>query len=276
MRLLFKLKSVFLNGGAKYLSEIQIENLSKNFDDLLVLENISFKIFKNEFLCICGPTGCGKTTLLNIIAGFMPASSGLVLINQQTIDSRKHNLSFVFQEPSCLPWKNVLENVKMGLEIKRKVLKKKISEEEVDKIARDTIDLVGLRNFEYFYPNQISTGMKQMVVIARELAVNPTILLMDEPFGSLDAQTKSAFQKKLLDIWSKLRKTVLFVTHNIEEAVYLADRVIVLSNRPAKVTKTIIIDLKKPRNKLSSEFIKYREEIIDLLLSENTQVYQPV
>lgn len=255
------------------MSEIQIKNLTKRFNDFLVLDNINFEIFKNEFLCICGPTGCGKTTLLNIIAGFVPPSNGSVFMNQEAIDSRKHNLSFVFQEQSCLPWKNVLENVKLGLEIKKKVLKKKISDEEIDKIARDTINLVGLNKFETFFPNQISTGMKQMVVIARELAVNPAMLLMDEPFGSLDAQTKSALQKKLLEIWSKLRKTVLFVTHNIEEAVYLADRVIVLSKRPAKLIKTIRIDLKKPRNKLSPDFLKYREEIIELLKSEGPQIY---
>ena len=255
------------------MSEIQIKNLTKSFNDLLVLENINFEIFKNEFLCICGPTGCGKTTLLNIIAGFMPPTSGLVFMNQEAIDSRKHNLSFVFQEQSCLPWKNVLENVKLGLEIKKSVLKKNITEEEIDKIARDTIALVGLTKFETFFPNQISTGMKQMVVIARELAVNPSMLLMDEPFGSLDSQTKSVLQKKLLEIWSKLRKTVLFVTHNIEEAVYLADRVIVLSKRPAKILKTIRIDLKKPRNKLSPDFLKYREEIIRLLKSESSEVY---
>ena len=258
------------------MSEIQIKNLTKSFNDLLVLENINFEIFKNEFLCICGPTGCGKTTLLNIIAGFMPPTSGLVFMNQEAIDSRKHNLSFVFQEQSCLPWKNVLENVKLGLEIKKRVLKKNISEEEIDKIARDTLALVGLNKFETFFPNQISTGMKQMVVIARELAVNPAMLLMDEPFGSLDSQTKSALQKKLLEIWSKLRKTILFVTHNIEEAVYLADRVIVLSKRPAKLIKTIRIDLKKPRNKLSPDFLKYREEIIELLKSESPQIYQTV
>jgi ABC-type nitrate/sulfonate/bicarbonate transport system ATPase subunit len=255
------------------LSEVQIKNLTKSFNDLLVLENINFTLFKNEFLCICGPTGCGKTTLLNIIAGFIPATSGSVLMDQEAIDSRKHNLSFVFQEPSCLPWKNVLENVKLGLEIKKRTLKQKLSEEEINRTAKDAIGLVGLRKFENFFPNQISTGMKQMVVIARELAVNPTMLLMDEPFGSLDAQTKGFLQKKLLEIWSKLRKTVLFVTHNIEEAVYLADRVIILSKRPAKIIRTIRIDLRKPRNKLSPEFMKHREKITDLLKSESPAIF---
>jgi len=273
MKFLFKLKSDFLNGGTKSLSEVQIKNLTKSFNDLLVLENINFTIFKDEFLCICGPTGCGKTTLLNIIAGFIPATSGSVLMNKEPIDLRKHHLSFVFQGQSCLPWKNVLENVKFGLEIKKKVLKQKINEEEIDRKAKDSIELVGLRKFENFYPNQISTGMKQMVVIARELSVNPSILLMDEPFGSLDTQTKEFLQKKILEIWSKLRKTVLFVTHNIEEAVYLADRVIILSKRPSKIIKTFKINLKKPRNKLSPEFMKHREEITNLLKSESPKIF---
>ncbi|KPV61807.1 MAG: Trehalose/maltose import ATP-binding protein MalK [Candidatus Bathyarchaeota archaeon BA2] len=165
-----------------------------------------------------------------------------------------------------------MDNVKLSLEIKKKVLKLNISEEEIDKRVRETIDLVGLRGFENYFPHQISTGMKQRVAIARALAVDPDMLLMDEPFASLDAQTRWILHIKLLEIWSKLRKTVLFVTHNVEEAVYLADRVIVLSKRPAKVARTILIDLKRPRNKLSSDFIKYREEIIDVLRTQIPEI----
>jgi len=250
------------------LSKVDVKNLTKSFDNLLVLDDISFSLYENEFLCICGPTGCGKTTLLNIITGFIPATSGSVLLGDESIDPRKHNISFVFQESSCLPWRNLLDNVRLSLEIKKTVLKLNISEEEINKRVREIIDLVGLRGFENYFPHQISTGMKQRVAVARALAVNPDMLLMDEPFGSLDAQTRWILHIKLLEIWSKLRKTVLFVTHNVEEAVYLADRVIILSKRPAKVIRTIQIDLKRPRNKLSSNFIKYREEIIDVLKTE--------
>ena len=256
------------------MSNVEVKNLTKSFENLLVLENVNFTLFENEFLCVCGPTGCGKTTLLNIIAGFIPATSGSVLMGKQPIDPRKHNISFVFQEPSCLPWRNVLDNVRLSLEIKKKVLKQNINEEEIKKRARDIIDLVGLRKFENYSPSQISTGMKQMVAIARALAVSPSLLLMDEPFGSLDSQTKWMLHIKLLDIWLKLRQTILFVTHNIEEAVYLADRVIILSKRPANVIRTISIDLKRPRNKLSLDFIKYREEIIDVLKSEVPETLQ--
>ncbi len=254
------------------MSKVEVKNLTKSFDDLLVLDDISFSLYENEFLCICGPTGCGKTTLLNIMTGLIPPTKGSVLLGDEPIDPRKHNISFVFQEPSCLPWRTLLDNVKLSLEIKKKVLKLNISEEEIDKRVRETIDLVGLRGFENYFPHQISTGMKQRVAIARALAVDPDMLLMDEPFASLDAQTRWILHIKLLEIWSKLRKTVLFVTHNVEEAVYLADRVIVLSKRPAKVARTILIDLKRPRNKLSSDFIKYREEIIDVLRTQIPEI----
>jgi len=250
------------------LSKVEVKNLTKSFGNLLVLDNISFSLYENEFLCICGPTGCGKTTLLNIIAGFIPPTSGSVLLDDEPIDPRKHNISFVFQEPSCLPWRNLLDNVRLSLEIKKTVLKLNILEEEINRRVKEIIDLVGLKGFENFFPHQISTGMKQRIAIARALAVDPDMLLMDEPFASLDAQTMWILHIKLLEIWSKLKKTVLFVTHNVEEAVYLADRVIILSKRPAKVIKTIKIDLKRPRNKLSSNFIKYREEIIDVLRTE--------
>ena len=254
------------------MSKVEVKNLTKSFDDLLVLDDISFSLYENEFLCICGPTGCGKTTLLNLITGLIPPTKGSVLLGDEPIDPRKHNISFVFQEPSCLPWRTLLDNVKLSLEIKKKVLKLNISEEEIDKRVRETIDLVGLRGFENYFPHQISTGMKQRVAIARALAVDPDMLLMDEPFASLDAQTRWILHIKLLEIWSKLRKTVLFVTHNVEEAVYLADRVIVLSKRPAKIVRAILIDLKRPRNKLSSDFIKYREEIIDVLRTQIPEI----
>jgi len=254
------------------LSKVEVKNLTKSFGNLLVLDDVSFSLYENEFLCICGPTGCGKTTLLNIVAGFIPPTSGSVLLGDEPVNPRKHNISFVFQEPSCLPWRNLWDNVNLSLEIKKTSLKLNISQEEISRRVRETIDLVGLKGFENYFPHQISTGMKQRVAIARALAVSPDMLLMDEPFASLDAQTRWILHRKLLEIWSKLRKAVLFVTHNVEEAVYLADRVIILSKRPAKVIKIIQINLKRPRNKLSPDFIKYREEIIDVLRTEVPEI----
>ncbi len=265
MRFLYELKKIFLNGERWQLSRITIKNLTKYFGDLFVLDDISFSLNENEFLCICGPTGCGKTTLLNILAGFIPATNGLAMFGDLALNPQEHNISFVFQEPSCLPWKNVLANVKFGLEIKNNFFKLNINEKEINEKTEEIINLVGLRDFKHYFPNQLSTGMKQMVAIARELAVNPDLLLMDEPFSALDAQTRWMLHIKLLEIWSKLKKTVLFVTHNVEEAVYLADRIIILSKRPAQIIETINIELERPRNKLSPEFIKYREGIIDLL-----------
>ncbi len=246
--------------------KIQVKNVTKRFGDLLVLDNVSFSVYENEFLCICGPTGCGKTTLLNIIAGLISATdSAPILIDGEPINPQKHNISFVFQEPSCLPWRNVRGNIKFGLEIKKAVLKQGISENEIEEKIRRIINLVGLDEFEEYYPHQISGGMKQRVSIAQAFVTAPDLLLMDEPFGYLDAQTRYYMEKEVLRIWRKLKRTVIFVTHNIEEAVYLAERAVVLTELPAHVKAVIPIDLPRPREYTDSEFVKIRRRITDLV-----------
>lgn len=246
--------------------KIQVKNLIKRFGDLLVLDKVSFSVYENEFLCICGPTGCGKTTLLNIIAGLIPATdSAPILIDGEPINPQRHNISFVFQEPSCLSWRNVRDNVKFGLEIKKAVLKQGISENEIKEKVRRIINLVGLDEFEEYYPHQISGGMKQRVAIAQAFVTDPDLLLMDEPFGYLDVQTRYYMEKEVLRIWRKLKRTVIFVTHNIEEAIYLAERIVVLTELPAHVKAVIPIDLPRPREYTDPEFVKIRRRITNLV-----------
>jgi len=246
--------------------KIQVKNLIKRFGDLLVLDKVSFSVYENEFLCICGPTGCGKTTLLNIIAGLIPATdSAPILIDGEPINPQRHNISFVFQEPSCLPWRNVRDNIKFGLEIKKEVLKQNMTENEIEEKVSRIINLVGLDEFEEYYPHQISGGMKQRVAIAQAFVTDPDLLLMDEPFGYLDVQTRYYMEKEVLRIWGKLKRTVIFVTHNIEEAVYLAERVIVLTELPANVKAVIPIDLPRPREYTDPEFVKIRRHITSLV-----------
>jgi len=246
--------------------KIQVRNVTKRFGDLLVLDNVGFSVYENEFLCICGPTGCGKTTLLNIIAGLTPTSdSAPILIDGEPINPQRHNISFVFQEPSCLPWRNVRDNIRLGLEIKKAVLKHDISESEVEEKVRRIVNLVGLDEFEEYYPHQISGGMKQRVAVAQAFVTDPDLLLMDEPFGYLDVQTRYYMEKEVLKIWEKLKRTVIFVTHNIEEAVYLAERTVVLTELPARVKAVIPIDLPRPRDYTDPEFLKIRRQITNLV-----------
>jgi len=245
---------------------INVQNLTKVFEKgnkrIVAIDGLSLTVFKNEFFCIVGPSGCGKTTLLKVIAGLEKPTSGKVMLEGTEVERPGADRGMVFQEFGLFPWRSVTKNIEFGLEIKGWPRKR------MDETAKTYIDLIGLSGFEHSHPRELSSGMKQRVAIARALVNDPMVLLMDEPFGSLDAQTRWILHIKLLEIWSKLRKTVLFVTHNVEEAVYLADRVTILSKRPAKVIKTLKIDLKRPRNKLSSDFMKYREEIIGVLRTE--------
>jgi NitT/TauT family transport system ATP-binding protein len=238
---------------------VDVREISKRYGNLEVLTNVSFKVNKTEFLVIVGPSGCGKTTLLKIIAGLEAKSSGSVLINGKPPNPRFQNIGYVFQEDSLFPWRTVLGNVKFGLEVKGLTSDDKVKE---------MIDLVGLTGFENYYPHQISGGMRKRAAIARALTVNPFLLLMDEPFGDLDAQTRWIMHQELWTIHEKLRKTTVFVTHNVEEAVYLADRIVVFTKRPGTVKKIIPIELQRPRNKLSRQFIEYRELVIELLREE--------
>jgi NitT/TauT family transport system ATP-binding protein len=243
---------------------LTVENLSKVFKQLVCLDRITFGVHLNEFLCITGPGGCGKTTLLRILSGLDAPTEGSVLINGESVNPKKHNISFVFQELSCLPWRTVYDDVKLGLEIRKEVLKKNLTNDEVEGRTREMIDLVGLKGFEKYFPHQLSGGMKQRVVVARAFATKPDLLLMDEPFGHLDAQTRYHMEEELLRIWEASRTTVIFVTNNIEEAVYLGDKVILLSNIPGRVVGTFKVDLKRPREYTDKSFLELRKKITDV------------
>jgi len=244
---------------------IQVEEVSKRFGDLLVLDRVSFSVGDGEFMCICGPTGCGKTTLLKVMAGLIPASMGGVLVDGQPLDPLRHDISFVFQEPSCLPWKTVFGNVRFSLETRAAALGQSSSRGEMDERVERILDLVGLKEFAHYYPHQISAGMKQRVAIARAFVTEPDLLLMDEPFGYLDVQTRYFLGKETLRIWEKLRRTVVFVTHSIEEAVYLPERTMVLTGLPARVSATIPVNLPRPRDYDDPRFMDLRRKITDLI-----------
>ena len=244
---------------------VGIDKLSKYFitsegEKLNVLDGVSFDVHDSEFVCVVGPSGCGKTTLLKIVAGLEPPSSGRVTIGGKLPDPSLHRIGFVFQEESLFPWRNLWDNIRFGLEIKKTSGNKAIIEK--------LIKLVGLKGFEGYYPHQLSGGMRQRVAIARALAVDPEILLMDEPFANLDAQTRWILHRDLTRIWEEVRKTILFVTHNVEEAVYLSDRVIVFTARPARVKTEIDVDISRPRDKFSPKLVRFRKEIVDLLREE--------
>ncbi len=222
-------------------------NESHRYGDLKVHDQVKFDVYENEFLCVCGQSGCGKTTLLDILSGLQKPTEGEVLIDGKPVDPKKQNISFVFQEPSNLPWLTLWENVATGLRIK------KYPADQIRSIVDDIIGVVGLRGYEKYYPHQISGGMKQRVAIARAFATDADVILMDEPFVSLDQHTREKMQQEILNIWEHRKRTVIFVTHNLEEAVFLGDRVVILSNKPASVKDTITIDLPRPRDVLSPQ-----------------------
>jgi len=234
-------------------------DVTMKYGDLLVLDKIEFDVYENEFLTIVGPTGCGKTTMANLIAGLLKPTEGKVTIDGQLVDPKIQNISFVFQEPSCVPWRTLWDDIYIGLEIKG------VDKNQAQKRVNDVIKLVGLEGFEDYFPRQISGGMKQRVAIARAYVTDPDLMLMDEPFGHLDAQTRYLMQIEVMRVWEKLRKTVVFITNNIEEAVYLAERVLVFSKLPARVKGEFRIDLPRPRDNTDSEFLKIRSEITKMV-----------
>ena len=223
-------------------TKLAVANLSKSFDDLIVLDRISLDVAEGEFVCIVGPSGCGKTTFLRIIGGLETTDEGGITIDGHPVRRPGADRGFVFQADSLLPWRRVLGNARIGLEINGRNGPEEIS------LTRKLVDLVGLKGFESYYPRQLSGGMRQRVNLARALTIDPQVLLMDEPFSGLDAQTREIMQTELLRIWSEGRKTVLFITHQIDEAVYLADRVVVFGRRPGRVQDIVRIDLPRPRD----------------------------
>jgi len=209
--------------------------------EFLALDGVSLDVMEGEFVAIVGPSGCGKTTFLSVVDGLIAASSGRILVDGEVVTKPGPDRAVVFQDASLLPWRSVLNNVRYGLECLGAG-----AHESRERAAR-LITLVGLAGFEQHYPHELSGGMQQRVNLARALVVDPKILLMDEPFASLDAQTRELMQQELTTIWAKARKTVLFVTHQIDEAIYLADRVVVFSGRPGKVKASIAVDIERPR-----------------------------
>ena len=244
--------------------KVEVESLTKVFGEkreegVVSLEDVSFSVKEKEFVCILGPSGCGKTTLIRIIAGLEKPTKGTVLLDGKPITEPGRDRCMVFQEFALFPWRTVLGNVTFGLE------KMKIPKEERQEVALRYIDLVGLKGFENRYPHELSGGMKQRVGIARALAIDPAFLLMDEPFGSLDEESRKIFQSELLMIWENTKKTILFVTHSVDEAVFLADRIFVMTARPGKIKGVIKVNLKRERNRTSPEFNEIKSEILDML-----------
>lgn len=233
---------------------VSIKNLQKvfttdNSDALVALDNINLEIAPHSFTCIVGATGCGKTTLLRIIAGLEQPSAGSVLIGKEPVVEPRPDTSMVFQQYSLFPWRTVLDNVAFGLEVQ------KVPKKERYQKAMQLLAMVSLTDFAHNRPYELSGGMQQRVAIARALAIDPSLLLLDEPFGALDERTRHRLQDELLLIWEKTKKTILFVTHNIDEAVYLGERVVVMADRPSRIADDIKINIARPRNRLAAEFI---------------------
>jgi sulfonate transport system ATP-binding protein len=239
--------------------KVEVTGLTKKFGELLVLDDVNFTVGRGEFLAIVGPTGCGKTTFLNLLSRLIPATQGHIRIDGEEADPKKHNLAFVFQEPSSLPWLTVKQNVEFGMLIKG------VRADERERRLRQILDLVGLADCANLFPNQISASMEQRVAVSRAFATNPDLLLMDEPYGQLDVKLRYYLEDELVKLWRELGATVIFVTHNIEEAVYVAERILVLTNKPTTVKAEIHVDLPRPRNFIDDRFIAIRKHVTDLI-----------
>ena len=251
------------NGVRLVLKDISKSFRTKGGERQMVVDQVSLEVKNNEFLVILGPGYCGKTVLLNMIMNLLPPDSGQILLDGEQISKENmgNRFSMVFQKTGLMPWKTVMENVEFGAKLRG------VRKEERREIAQKYIDLVGLDGFEKAYPHQLSGGMKQRVGIARAYANNPDILIMDEPFGALDAQTRYAMEEEIARIWQEEKRTVIFVTNNIEEAAFLGDRIILLTQRPAKVKEIYNIDIPRPRDMTSDAFLQLRK-----FISENTDL----
>jgi len=246
---------------------LEIRQIGKVYDDpkhhrsVTALEDVSFKVAKHEFLCIVGPSGCGKTTLLHIIAGLEPPTHGSIVLKGKNVTGTCPCRALVFQESALFPWKTVLENVVFGLEIQG------IPKDKRFRIAGENLLLVGLEGFENHYPHQLSGGMKQKVQIARVLALDPEILLLDEPFASMDEITKTRLDLELLEIWKRKKKTVVFVTHSLEEAILLSDRILLFSVDPGRIMHEERLELDRPRDLFSPSVVALRKTLREKLAS---------
>lgn len=238
-------------------NKVRVENLTKYFGDLHVLDGVSFNIRKGEFLCVVGPTGCGKTTFLNLLTRIYMPTKGELYIDGEPADPKKHNLAVVFQEPSSMPWLTVEENLRFGLEIK------KLPKDEINRRVESMIKLLGLEEFRKCYPHQLSVSTAQRIIIGRAFALQPDLLLMDEPYGQMDIKLRFYLEDEVIRLWKETGTTVVFITHNIEEAVYLAERVLILTNKPAKIKEEVMVDLPRPRKVSDPAFIEIRNHITD-------------
>ena len=255
------------------LTKLKIDNVYKEYQGrngkTIALNGVSLDIKENEFICVVGPSGCGKSTLLNIIAGLLEPTSGTVTLDGKVIEGTGVERGVVFQQYALFPWRTVLKNVMFPLEMK------KVPKAEAEAIARKYIKSVGLEGFEKSFPKELSGGMKQRVAIARAYAANPEVLLLDEPFGALDAQTRVQLQTELLETWEKERKTCFFITHDVDEAVILAQRVIIMSARPGRIKKIVDIDIPYPRTqatKTDPRFLELKSEIWNQVYQEFLEV----
>jgi ABC-type nitrate/sulfonate/bicarbonate transport system ATPase subunit len=247
-------------------THVELSNVTKVYSDppqvVTALHDISFKVNQGEFLCIVGPSGCGKSTLLRMIAGLDRPSSGQIRFKGDLVTSPHPKISMVFQTFALLPWRTVVENVEFGLEIKG------LSKKERRAISQELLEMVGLKESANLYPKQLSGGMRQRVGIARALAVDPEVVLMDEAFSAIDEFTAEALREEVAEIHAETQKTFLLVTHNLPEAIELADRILVLSSRPARIKSIVPIEIERPRNPTGSEFVSIHRDIFSLLQSE--------
>lgn len=253
--------------------KLRIEKVRKDYDGrggtMTALNGVSLDIHENEFICVVGPSGCGKSTLLNIIAGLLEPTEGTVYLDGNRIEGTGRERGVVFQQYALFPWLTVLKNVMFGLQLK------KIPDAQAKEIALKYIKSVGLEEFVDAYPKELSGGMKQRVAIARAYAVNPEVLLLDEPFGALDAQTRAQLQTELLNAWEQERKTCFFITHDVDEAIILAQRVVIMSARPGRIKKIVDIDIPYPRTqetKNHPRFLELKSEIWGEVYQEYLEV----
>jgi len=256
--------------------KLQIEHLTKHYwleredRNVLALSDVSFSVDDGEFMAIVGPSGCGKTSMLNIIAGLLPCEEGKVSIDGKRVSGPGIDRAVVFQHSSLLPWRTIAGNVRYGMELQRR-----FDEATMRERTDSFIKLVGLSGFERHYPSELSGGMQQRVNLARALAADPAVLLMDEPFAALDAQTREFMQAELLKIWSKAKKTVVFITHQISEAIYLADRVVVMSARPGRVKEIFRVPFGRPRDlslKRDPRFLELEDSVWKLIEEESDRL----
>jgi NitT/TauT family transport system ATP-binding protein len=257
------------NGVAQAAAQIVIDRVSHVYRPargrpVAALDNVSLEVRDREFVALLGPSGCGKSTLLYLLGGFLPVEQGVIRVEDKPIAGPGPDRGIVFQHFALFPWKTVIQNVLYGLE------KQRLPRDERTRRAREHIDLVGLAGFEDSYPSQLSGGMKQRAAIARTLAIDPRILLMDEPFGALDAQTRSLMQGELLRIWQRSRKTVIFVTHDVQEAVFLAERIAVMSARPGRIKEIVEarFDRDDPGLTRSAPFVEMVDQVWKLVRAE--------